>query len=169
MEEDATSHSSYRISGMPVHVGRVLSPSAHPGQNGSFSDGFLTKRRVEACDSEEPGKTTDPQNPMKSRDYTPSDGYPADPPVSSKRPAASCGPLCFRGPHCPRREWDENPAAGFGFERRSELGEQIQRPRSADWHGRRQSHSLRQFLQSGPQHPAGRFVFKGRIAQERVG
>ena len=81
MEENSTRQSSYRISGMPVLVGRVSNPSAHPGQNGGFSDGFLTKRRVESCDSEEPGKTTDPLNPMKSRDYPPSDGYPADPPL----------------------------------------------------------------------------------------
>ena len=117
MEEDSTRQSSYRFPGMPVLVGRVSNPSAHPVQNGGFPDGFLTKRCVEASDSEEPGKTTDPLNPMKSRDYTPSDGYPADPPVSSKRPAAICGPLCFGGPHCLRREWDENPAAGLGFER----------------------------------------------------
>ena len=83
MGVNPTSQSSYRFSVMPVLVGRVSNPSAHPGQNGGFSDGFLTKRRAEARDSEEPGKTIDPLNPMKSKDYPPSDGYPADRP--SKR------------------------------------------------------------------------------------
>jgi hypothetical protein len=102
MEENPTIRSSYRISGMPVLVGRVSNPSAHPGQNGGFSDGFLTKRRVESCDSEEPGKTTDPLNPMKSRDYPPSEGYPAHPPTPQ---FVSNGLGCWRF-----KRWDENTA-----------------------------------------------------------
>jgi hypothetical protein len=36
-----------------------------------FPDGFLTKSLVDACHSGQPGETTDPQNPMKSRNDRP--------------------------------------------------------------------------------------------------
>jgi hypothetical protein len=80
MEENLTSKASYRNSGMLLHVGRVSNPSIHPGQNDGFSDGFLTKIRVVTCRSGQPGKSTDPKNPMKSIDYPPSEGLPAHPP-----------------------------------------------------------------------------------------
>jgi hypothetical protein len=83
MEEKFTSKTSYRISGKSVHVGRVSDPSIHPGQNDGFSDGFLTKIRVVTCRSGQPGKSNDPVKPMKSIDYTPSVGFPPDPPSGS--------------------------------------------------------------------------------------
>ena len=75
-----TRYASCRISGKPVHVGRVSSSSTQPGQNGGFSDGFLTKSPVDACHSGQPGKSSDPKNPMKSIDYPPCKGSPAHPP-----------------------------------------------------------------------------------------
>jgi hypothetical protein len=82
MDENLTHQASYLISGKLVPVGRVSNPSTSPGQNGSFSDGFLTKKRVEACHSGEPGNSIDPINPMKSIDYPKSEGYPAHPPYT---------------------------------------------------------------------------------------
>ncbi|NBO92897.1 MAG: DUF1501 domain-containing protein [Planctomycetia bacterium] len=54
-----------------------------PGQNGGFSAGFLTKIPVVTCRSGQPGKSNDPVKPMKSIDYTPSVGFPPDPPSAS--------------------------------------------------------------------------------------
>ena len=82
MDKNLTSEASHRISGRPVPVGLVSNPSTHPGHNGGFSDGFLTKSPVVACHSGQPGKTSDPKNPMKSIDYPPSEGLPAHPPIS---------------------------------------------------------------------------------------
>jgi hypothetical protein len=81
MDENLTSKASYRISGKSVPVGRVSNPSIHPGQNDGFSDGFLTKIRVLTYRSGQPGKSNDPVKPMKSIDYTPSVGFPPDPPL----------------------------------------------------------------------------------------
>ena len=80
MDKYLTSKAMCRISGAPIPAGRVSYPSTNPGQNGSFSDEFLTKKRVDSCRSREPGKTSDPMNPMKSIDYNTSEGYPAHPP-----------------------------------------------------------------------------------------
>jgi len=80
MDENLTSKASHRIFGRRVPVGRVSNPFANQGQNGGFSDGFLTKSPVDACHSGQPGKSTDPKNPMKSIDYPPSEGLPAHPP-----------------------------------------------------------------------------------------
>jgi hypothetical protein len=80
MDENLTNQTRHRISGKPVSVDRVSNPSVSPGQNGSFPDGFLTKSPVDACHSGQPGKSTDPKNPMKSIDYPPSEGLPAHPP-----------------------------------------------------------------------------------------
>lgn len=80
MDKNLTRQASHRISGATTRFGRSSNSSAHPGQNGGFSDGFLTKRRVDACHSGQPGKSSDPKNPMKSIDYPPSEGYPAHPP-----------------------------------------------------------------------------------------
>jgi len=80
MDENLTSHASSRISGAMTRFDRVSNPSAHPGQNGGFSDGFLTKIRVVTCHSGQPGKSSDPKNPMKSIDTPPSEDYPANPP-----------------------------------------------------------------------------------------
>ena len=66
--------------GKQVRVGRASNPFVNPGQNVSFSDEFLTKKRVDSCRSAEPGKTSEPMNPMKSIDYNTSEGYPAHPP-----------------------------------------------------------------------------------------
>lgn len=77
MDKNLTSEASHWISGRSVPVGLVSNPSTHPGHNGGFSDGFLTKRRVDACRSGQPGKSSDPKNPMKSIDYTTSEGYPS--------------------------------------------------------------------------------------------
>jgi hypothetical protein len=85
MDENLTSKASHRITGNLVPAGRVSNPFASPGQNGGFSDGFLTKRRVDACHSGQPGKSSDPKNPMKSIDYPPCKGSPAHPP-----PPQSC-------------------------------------------------------------------------------
>lgn len=76
-----TSKAYHRISGTPVSVGRVSNPFVNPRQNDSFSDEFLTKKRVDSCRCAEPGKTSDLMNPMKSIDYTTSEGYPAHPPM----------------------------------------------------------------------------------------
>jgi hypothetical protein len=91
MEENLTSQTRHRISRKPVPVGRVSNPFASPGQNGGFSDGFLTKRRVDACHSGQPGKSSDPKNPMKLKDDPPSEGFPpvqlslkSNPPSHSK-------------------------------------------------------------------------------------
>jgi hypothetical protein len=80
MEENLMSEASYRISGATVRTGRVSNPSTHPGQNGGFSDGFLTKSCVDTCHSGQPGKSSNPKNPMKSKEYPPSQGFPPDPP-----------------------------------------------------------------------------------------
>ena len=80
MDENLTNQTRHRISGKPVSSGRVSNPSAHPEQNGGFSDGFPTKSPVDACHFGQPGKSSDPKNPMKSIDYPPSEGYPAHPP-----------------------------------------------------------------------------------------
>jgi hypothetical protein len=80
MDKNLTSEASHRISGRPVPVGLVSNPSTHPGHNGGFSDGFLTKRRVEACHSGQPGKSSDPKNPMRSIDYQPCQGDAAQGP-----------------------------------------------------------------------------------------
>ena len=80
MDENLTSKASHRITGNLVPAGRVSNPFASPGQNGGFSDGFLTKRRVDTCHSGQPGKSSDPKNPMKSIDYPPCQGSPAHPP-----------------------------------------------------------------------------------------
>ena len=77
MDKYLTSKARYRISGKQVPVGRVSNPSTNPGQNGSFSDEFLTKKRVDSCRAAEPGETSDPMNPMKSIDYNTSEGYQA--------------------------------------------------------------------------------------------
>jgi hypothetical protein len=83
MDESLTNQSRHRIFGKPVPVGLVSNPSTNPGQNGSFSDEFLTKKRVDSCRSGEPGKASDPMNPMKSIDHTTSEGYPPSPPSAS--------------------------------------------------------------------------------------
>jgi len=83
MDEKFTSKASYRNSGGLLLVGRVSNPSIHPGQNDGFSDGFLTKIRVITCRSGQPGKSNDPVKPKKSIDYTPSVGFPPDPPSAS--------------------------------------------------------------------------------------
>ena len=80
MDDNLTSHASYRISGAAALIGRVSNSSTQPGQNGGFSDGFLTNSCVDTCHSGQPGNSTDPKNPMKSIDYPPSEGYPAHPP-----------------------------------------------------------------------------------------
>lgn len=77
MDENFTNKASHWISGKQVSVGRVSNPSTNPGQNSSFSDEFLTKKRVDSCRSAEPKETSDPMNPMKSIDYNTSEGYPA--------------------------------------------------------------------------------------------
>ena len=81
MDEKLTSQATHRISGKPVLVGRVSNPFASPGQNGGFSDGFLTKSSVDTCHSGQPGKSSDPKNPMKSKDDPPCKGLPPVPPV----------------------------------------------------------------------------------------
>ena len=73
-----------QISGVEAGSRSGSNPSGYPGQNGGFSDGFLTKRRVEACPSGQPEISGDPKNPMKSIDYPPSEGYPGHPPPASK-------------------------------------------------------------------------------------
>jgi hypothetical protein len=83
MDENLTSKASYRISGKSVYVGRVSNPSIHPGQNDSFSDGFLTKILVHNCRYLIPGESTEPTYTMKSIDYPPCQGYPAHPPSGS--------------------------------------------------------------------------------------
>jgi hypothetical protein len=102
-----TRRANFRIPGKEAVAGRVshscADPHSHecayePGQNGGFSDGFdggigeqsgrptpatppvLTKRCVDTCHSGQPGKSTDPKNPMKSKDDPPSKGFP---PVSA--------------------------------------------------------------------------------------
>lgn len=84
MDENFTSKARYRISEKQAPVGRVSNPFAHPGQNGSFPDEFLTKKRVDSCLSAEPGETSDPMNPMKSIEYTTHEGCPAHPPYFTK-------------------------------------------------------------------------------------
>lgn len=92
MNENLTSQTRHRISGKPVPVGRVSNPSAQPGQNGGFSDGFLTKRRVDACHSGQPGKSSDPKNPMKSKEIPPCKCFPAPPPSGPF--GTDCASLC---------------------------------------------------------------------------
>jgi hypothetical protein len=94
MDNYLINQASHRISGKPALVGRVSNSSAHPGQNGVFSDGFdhgsvvgggltpalppvLTKSPVDTCHSGQPGKSSDPENPMKLKDTPPSEGNPA--------------------------------------------------------------------------------------------
>ena len=83
MDHNLTSKAYHRISGKKVSVGRVSNPFVNPGQNDSFSDKFLTKKHVDFCRSREPGKTSEPMNPMKSIDSNTSEGYPAHPPSTS--------------------------------------------------------------------------------------
>jgi hypothetical protein len=80
MDKNFINQASHRISGKPVSSGRVSNPSAHPEQNGGFSDGFPTNSPVVALHSGQPGKSSDLKNPMKSIDYPPSEGSPAHPP-----------------------------------------------------------------------------------------
>jgi hypothetical protein len=54
MDENLIDEASHRISGEPISVGRGSSPSANPGQNDSFSDGFLTKTPVDASTADPP-------------------------------------------------------------------------------------------------------------------
>ena len=80
MNENVTNRNSFRISGAVTRFGLVSNSSAHPGQDGGFSDGFLTKIRVVTCRSGQPGESNDPVKLMKSIDYAPSVGFPPDPP-----------------------------------------------------------------------------------------
>jgi hypothetical protein len=80
MDENLTSRASYRISGKSVYVGRVSNPFIHPGQNDSFSDGFLTKILVVNCRYLKPGESTEPTYTMKSINDRPNVGFPPDPP-----------------------------------------------------------------------------------------
>jgi hypothetical protein len=102
-----TRRANFRIPGKEAVAGRVshscADPHSHecayePGQNGVFSDGFdgmyrsksgrpspaappvLTKSPVDAYHSGQPGKSTDPKNPMKSKDDPQSKGFPPVPP-----------------------------------------------------------------------------------------
>jgi hypothetical protein len=84
MDEKLTSKASHRISGKLASGGRCSNSSAHPGQNDGISDGFLPMTPVDTCHSGQPGKTTDPQNPMKSKNDPPSEGFPPDPPYRSE-------------------------------------------------------------------------------------
>jgi hypothetical protein len=95
MDENLNSKASHRISGKSVYVDLVSNLSIHPGQNDSFSDGFLTKIHVVTCRSGQPGKSNDPVKPMKSIDYTPSVGFPPDPPFVRKASYPKCN--CFAG------------------------------------------------------------------------
>lgn len=81
MDEKVTSNVKHRIPGRAAVPGQGSNPFANPGQNVGFSDGFLTKSPVDACHSGQPGETTDPQNPMKSKDDPQSKGLPPVPPL----------------------------------------------------------------------------------------
>jgi hypothetical protein len=48
MDENLTRKASHRIPGAAALIGRVSNPSTQPGQNGDFSNGFLTKSPVDA-------------------------------------------------------------------------------------------------------------------------
>jgi len=87
MDENLTSHASSRISGAMTRFGRVSNPSAHPGQNGGFSDGFLTKILVVNCRYLKPGESTEPTYTMKSINDRPNVGFPPDPPYSIRAAA----------------------------------------------------------------------------------
>lgn len=78
MDQNLNRHASHRTTGVAVSVGQVADPSAIPGQNERFSDGFLTKSPVVTCHSGQPEKFTDPTNPMKSQETPPCQGLPAD-------------------------------------------------------------------------------------------
>ena len=105
MDENLPRKASHRIPRKPEPVGRVSNPSSTPGQNGVFSDGFLTMTPVDPCHSGQPGETTDPKNPMKSTIDQPSKGSPPSPPSGSfgTNPASLCvctgysGTLVSRG------------------------------------------------------------------------
>jgi hypothetical protein len=103
MDNNLISQASHRISGEKGSSERVSNPSTHPGQNGGFSDGFdhgsvvgggltpalppvLTKSPVDACHSGQPGKSSDPENPMKLKDTPTSEGSPAHPPFADSQP-----------------------------------------------------------------------------------
>ncbi len=75
-----TSNAKHRIPGRVAVPGQGSNPFANPGQNVGFSDGFLTKSPVDVCHSGQPGETTDPQTPMKSKDDPQSKGLPPVPP-----------------------------------------------------------------------------------------
>ena len=92
MDENLTRKASYRIPGAAALIGRVSNPSAQPGQNGGFSDGFLTNSCVDTCHSGQPGKSSDPKNPMKSKDYPSSEGFPPVPPSGPF--GTDCASLC---------------------------------------------------------------------------
>ena len=79
MDENLPRKASHRIPSNPEPVARVSNPSSTPGQNGVFSDGFLTMTPVDPCHSGQPGETTDPKNPMKSTIDQPSKGSPPSP------------------------------------------------------------------------------------------
>lgn len=89
MDKYLTNKAYHRISRKQATVGRVSNPSTNPGQNDSFSDEFLTKKPVDSCRSREPGKTSDPMNPMKSIDYNTFEGCPAHPPSGCSFDATS--------------------------------------------------------------------------------
>jgi hypothetical protein len=59
MDENLNNKACPRIFGKQAPVGRVSNPSTNPGQNGSFSDEFMTKKRVDSCGSAEPGETSE--------------------------------------------------------------------------------------------------------------
>jgi hypothetical protein len=83
MDANLTSKDNHRISGTAVSVGRLSNPSAQPGHNGGFSDGFPTKSPVVTCHSGQPGKSSNPKNPMKSQAAPPCKGFPPVPPAQS--------------------------------------------------------------------------------------
>lgn len=81
MDENLNSQTSSRFSGISAPVERVSTSFPVPGQNAGFSDGFPTKSLVVARHSGQPGKSTDPKNPMKSNDDPPRKGFPPPPPT----------------------------------------------------------------------------------------
>lgn len=85
MVENLTCQASHRISGESSRLGQVSNPSATPGQNERFSDGFLTKSRAATPHSDQPGKTRAPKNPMKSQEIPSRKGLPPVPPFFGRR------------------------------------------------------------------------------------
>jgi len=90
-ERDLAMPACHRMLGTAVRVGQVFKPSSPPGLNDGFSNGFLTKSPVDACHYGQPGKITDPSNPMKSNDSPPCKSFPAHPPsFCFQKPVAAC-------------------------------------------------------------------------------